>query len=87
VPRVDSHAHVLPDAYLAGLRLPDGSPFPIPPAPLEALRGAMERFGIDAAVISTGPPGAFLGDQALRRRRRRLFDHTPRSGRAARTDR
>jgi predicted TIM-barrel fold metal-dependent hydrolase len=61
--RVDSHAHVLPQAYLESLRLPDGSPFPIPPAPLEALRGAMERFGIDSAVISTGPPGAFLGDQ------------------------
>ncbi len=23
----------------------------------------MERYAIDAAVISTGPPGAFFGDQ------------------------
>ena len=62
--RIDAHAHVLPDAYRAGLRRPDGSPFPLPPAPLERLQKTMERFAIDAAVISTGPPGAFLGDQA-----------------------
>jgi predicted TIM-barrel fold metal-dependent hydrolase len=64
VTRIDAHAHVLPEPYLAGLRLPDGSAFPLPPAPLERLEEAMERHGIDAAVVSTGPPGAFLGDQA-----------------------
>jgi predicted TIM-barrel fold metal-dependent hydrolase len=62
VTRLDLHAHVLPDAYLERLRLPDGSPFPIPPAPLERLEATMERYAIDGAVISTGPPGAFLGD-------------------------
>ncbi|HEY7206744.1 MAG TPA: amidohydrolase family protein [Gaiellaceae bacterium] len=61
--RIDAHAHVLPDAYLARLKLPDGSPFPLPPAPLERLEETMERFAVDAAVVSTGPPGAFLGDQ------------------------
>ncbi len=60
--RIDTHAHVLPPAYLDGLRLPDGSRFPLPPAPLEQLEATMERYGIDAAVVSTGPPGAFLGD-------------------------
>ena len=60
--RFDLHAHVLPDAYVAGLTLPDGRPFPLPPAPRDALLGTMERFGIDGAVVSTGPPGAFLGD-------------------------
>jgi predicted TIM-barrel fold metal-dependent hydrolase len=31
---------------------------------LEGLRTAMEQHEIDAAVISVGPPGAFLGDAA-----------------------
>jgi predicted TIM-barrel fold metal-dependent hydrolase len=57
--RIDCHAHVLPPAYRAAL----GEP-PIPPSTLEGLSAAMERHEIDAAVISTGPPGAFLGDRA-----------------------
>jgi 6-methylsalicylate decarboxylase len=55
--RIDCHVHVLPPAYrelLGGL--------PIPPGRLEDYEVVMQRFGIDAAVISTGPPGAFLGD-------------------------
>jgi predicted TIM-barrel fold metal-dependent hydrolase len=60
--RIDAHAHVVPPGYLELLKLPDGRPFPLPPAPRDALFETMERFGIDAAVISTGPPGAFLGD-------------------------
>jgi predicted TIM-barrel fold metal-dependent hydrolase len=61
--RIDLHAHVIPDAYRELLVAPDGSrPF-VPPAPLEGLLATMERYEIDAAVISTGPPGAFLGDQ------------------------
>lgn len=60
--RIDAHAHVLPEEYRAGLRLPDGSPFPLPSAPLDGLLATMEQFAIDAAVISTGPPGGFLGD-------------------------
>lgn len=61
--RVDLHAHVIPDAYRELLITPDGGrPF-VPIAPLEELVATMERYEIDAAVISTGPPGAFLGDQ------------------------
>lgn len=60
--RIDAHAHVLPPDYLELLRFPDGRPFPLPPAPRDALFETMERFRIDAAVVSTGPPGAFLGD-------------------------
>ena len=62
--RIDLHTHVLPEPYLERLRLPDGSPFPIPPAPLDRLEATMERYEIDAAVISTGPPGAFGGAPA-----------------------
>ncbi len=57
--RIDCHAHVLPPAYRAAL-----GEMPIPPSTLEGLTAAMERHEIDAAVISTGPPGAFLGDRA-----------------------
>jgi len=60
--RIDAHAHVVPPGYLELLKLPDGRPFPLPPAPREALFETMERFHIAAAVVSTGPPGAFLGD-------------------------
>ena len=62
MPRIDAHAHVLPPGYVDLLTLPDGRPFPLPPAPRDALDATMDRFEIDAAVVSTGPPGAFLGD-------------------------
>src|SRR6185312_9132885 len=68
VTRFDLHAHVIPDAYRALLpSLPDGSPLPLPPAPLDALSATMDRYRIDAAVISTGPPGASVGDAGLAR--------------------
>jgi 6-methylsalicylate decarboxylase len=54
--RVDCHAHVHPAAYRAALR-----DAPLPPMALANLEEAMERHEIDAAVISTGPPGAFAG--------------------------
>ena len=61
--RIDLHAHVIPDAYRELLAAPDGSrPF-APPAPLDGLMATMDRYEIDAAAISTGPPGAYLGDQ------------------------
>src|SRR3954451_23543368 len=39
---------------------------PIPPGRLEDYERVMERYGIDRAVISTGPPGA-LGQAELAR--------------------
>jgi predicted TIM-barrel fold metal-dependent hydrolase len=59
--RIDCHAHVLPPAYRQ--RLGD---MPIPPGRLDHYERVMERYGIDRAVISTGPPGA-LGDPELAR--------------------
>jgi len=59
--RIDCHAHVLPPAYRQ--RLGD---MPIPPGRLADYERVMERYGIDRAVISTGPPGA-LGDPELAR--------------------
>jgi 6-methylsalicylate decarboxylase len=61
--RIDLHAHVVTEPYRELLVAPDGTrPF-VPPAPLAALEANMARYAIDAAVISIGPPGAFLGDQ------------------------
>src|SRR5215212_7799962 len=61
---IDLHAHVVTDAYRELLVTPDGNrPF-VPPAPLDGLEANMARYAIDAAVISLGPPGAFLGDQS-----------------------
>ena len=57
--RIDTHAHVHPTAYRAAL-----GDVPMPPMTLTGLEEAMERHEIDAAVISTGPPGAFLGPAA-----------------------
>ncbi len=57
--RIDAHAHVHPPAYRAAL-----GDAPLPPMTLDALQAAMERHAIDAAVISTGPPGASVGPGA-----------------------
>jgi predicted TIM-barrel fold metal-dependent hydrolase len=57
--RIDCHAHVHPPAYRAALGHP-----PLPPTTLDGLQAMMERYEIDAAVISVGPPGAFIGPGA-----------------------
>jgi 6-methylsalicylate decarboxylase len=57
--RLDLHAHVIPDEYRA-LLPPQG--YPLPPATLEGLTETMARYGIDGAVVSTGPPGASVDD-------------------------
>ncbi len=61
--RIDLHAHVITDAYRAALpALPDGSRPMLPAASLDQLLETMGRYSIDAAVISTGPPGAATPD-------------------------
>jgi predicted TIM-barrel fold metal-dependent hydrolase len=62
--RIDAHAHVIPQAYVDEIPAPGGN-LPKPPVVTpEALLHMMDRYAIDAAVISTGPPGPFFGDQA-----------------------
>ena len=56
--RIDCHVHVLPPDYRALL-----GDLPIPPARLEDYAAEMAASGIEGAVISTGPPGAFMGDR------------------------
>lgn len=61
--RIDAHAHVIPATWVEALPPPGGN-LPKPPTVTsEQLREVMDRFAIDAAVISTGPPGPFFGDQ------------------------
>jgi 6-methylsalicylate decarboxylase len=62
--RVDAHAHVIPQAYVDAIPAPGGN-LPKPPVvSAEDLLAMMDRYAIGAAVVSTGPPGAFFGDQA-----------------------
>ena len=65
--RIDCHTHVHPPAYRAAL-----GNLPLPPTTLDGLNADMERYEIDAAVASVGPPGAFLGDAADPRQLARL---------------
>ena len=58
---------MLPPAYVEAL-----GGVPVLPAPLEGLEAMMERHEIDAAVVSTGPPGAFLGDPGRARELARI---------------
>lgn len=60
--RIDLHAHLLPPSYLAAL--PEELAARHRPLPVEALDGFMQRYAIDAAVVSAGPPGTFFGDQS-----------------------
>jgi predicted TIM-barrel fold metal-dependent hydrolase len=63
--RIDTHVHVTPPALLAELeRVHGGRPSGVVPSSPEGLRTLMEAYAIDAAVVSPGPPGAYLGDQA-----------------------
>lgn len=63
--RVDAHVHVTTPAYLAGLERRFGGPPPgAVPSTLPELLATMDRFEIEAAVVSGGPPGVFLGDGA-----------------------
>src|SRR5947209_7647048 len=57
--RIDTHAHVHPAAYREAL-----GDVSLPSMTLGDLEEAMEGHGIDAAVLSTGPPAAFLGPTA-----------------------
>ena len=67
-PRIDVHAHFLPDFYSAALRAadlshPDGMPA-IPQWSEEIALHMMDGLGIAAAVISISSPGVHFGDEA-----------------------
>jgi predicted TIM-barrel fold metal-dependent hydrolase len=67
--RVDAHLHVYPAGYAAAL--PDG---PMPKPALAQARETMASYRIDAAVVSTGPPGVYFGDQGQANELARLIN-------------
>jgi predicted TIM-barrel fold metal-dependent hydrolase len=63
--RVDTHVHVTPQSYVSALEQAFGGRLPgVVPSSRGGLLELMERYEIDAAVVSSGPPGVYLGDQA-----------------------
>jgi predicted TIM-barrel fold metal-dependent hydrolase len=63
--RVDTHLHLVPDDYRAILDARGLSPLPLPPWSLEMTEEFLDRYEIDAAVLSLGPPGVWFGDAGL----------------------
>jgi 6-methylsalicylate decarboxylase len=63
--RIDTHVHLVPDDYRAVLDERGVSPMPLPPWSREMTEKFMDRYEIDAAVISLGPPGVWFGDRGL----------------------
>jgi len=59
MPRVDAHAHLVPTRYRREIEAA-GAFAPPPAGPVE-ISAMMERYEIDAAIISSGPPGVNLG--------------------------
>jgi len=58
------HVHVTPGAYLDELRrISQGRPLGTVPSSIDGLCELMERFELDGAVFSPGPPGVFFGEQ------------------------
>lgn len=72
MPRIDTHAHVLPAPYIEAL--PPQLAATHRPLPIEALDEMMHRYAIDAAVVSAGPPGVFFGDQGQARELARILN-------------
>jgi 6-methylsalicylate decarboxylase len=72
IPRIDVHAHFLPDFYSDALRAagqarPDGMPA-IPEWSEEIALRMMDGLGIAAAVISISSPGVYFGDAEAARK-------------------
>ena len=63
--RIDTHVHLVPDDYRAVLDERGVSPLPLPPWSRDMTEQFMDRYEIDAAVISLGPPGVWFGDAGM----------------------
>jgi 6-methylsalicylate decarboxylase len=60
--RIDAHVHLLPDAYREEIERGSLSPFPLPRWSREITEEFMDRYEIDAAIMSLSPPGVWFGD-------------------------
>jgi 6-methylsalicylate decarboxylase len=75
MPRIDAHAHLIPEAYRAELERRElETGYPLPPATPEVFGETMDRYGIDAAVVSLSPPGVWFGDAGLAKELARLVN-------------
>jgi predicted TIM-barrel fold metal-dependent hydrolase len=72
VARIDAHIHLIGDGYRAALERGGELAYPLPPWSPQLTLGFMDRYAIDAAVISPSPPGVFFGDQGQARELARL---------------
>ena len=63
--RLDTHVHLVPDGYRTVVEKRSLSPLPLPPWSREMSEEFMDRYEIDAAVISLAPPGVWFGDSGL----------------------
>jgi predicted TIM-barrel fold metal-dependent hydrolase len=72
--RVDTHVHLVPDDYRAVLDQRSLSPMPLPPWSRELTEEFMDRYEIDAAVVSLGPPGIWFGDAGLAKELARMVN-------------
>jgi 6-methylsalicylate decarboxylase len=62
--RIDTHAHVVPPAYLAWLRRngqAEGGGMPVPQWTRESALALMDKHGIETALLSVSTPGVHLG--------------------------
>ena len=70
--RIDAHVHLIGDGYRAALERSGDLAYPLPPASPELALEFMDRYEIDAAVVSPSPPGVYFGDQGQARELARL---------------
>jgi 6-methylsalicylate decarboxylase len=70
--RIDTHAHLIPDAYRSELERRGFSGYPLPPWSPQLMVEFMDRHAIDACVASLSPPGVYFGDAGLARELARI---------------
>jgi len=91
IPRIDVHAHFLPDCYsdevrAAGQAHPDGMP-QIPEWSEEMALRMMDGLGIAAAVISVSSPGVYFGNaEAARKLAKKTNEERPAFSASTRPD-
>jgi predicted TIM-barrel fold metal-dependent hydrolase len=74
--RIDAHAHVLPAQYIEAIPELASNVAKPPTVTVEQLDAMMDRYAIDRAVVSVGPPGVFFGDQSQANELARLVNET-----------
>jgi 6-methylsalicylate decarboxylase len=85
--RIDTHLHLVPEAYRAELESRELMPYPLPDWTPEMTEAFMRSYAIDAGVVSLSPPGVWFGDAGLARELARMANERTASLVAADRDR